>query len=414
MLAELFDVFLCDLDGVIYIDHEALPHTASSLTRLRSQGKHIRFLTNNPEPTRQQLLARLARIGITASIEEMITCGRATALYLSQQKLQTAYVVGSPELALELQAEGIETDGDTPQAVVVGSHSTVSHHDMKMAARFIVQGAQFIATNADAWYPTATGPAPATGAIVGAIQAACHKRPFIIGKPFPTMFKEALSDFDASARVVMIGDNPATDILGAHQVGIHAILRTDNATQVPHFPSAYDLRRPDTIIHDLSDLFKPHLPLSPRPPQSFAWPEQVAAGVAAVIFNDNGQVLLVHRQDNGLWGLPSGHIEPGETVEEAIIREVLEESGLQVRVSHLIGVYSDPASQVFVYPTGAITHFITTCLRCEIIGGHLQGDGQEIIAARFFDVDKLPQSLLPMHPRWLMDAQANAERAFIR
>ncbi len=87
----------------------------------------------------------------------------------------------------------------------------------------------------------------------------------------------------------------------------------------------------------------------------FPWPERVEAGVAAVVFDGAQRVLLGRRADNGLWGLPSGHVEAGETVAEAVRREVREETGLEVAIVRLIGVYSDPASQVFCYPSGPVS-----------------------------------------------------------
>ncbi|WP_175640364.1 NUDIX domain-containing protein [Metabacillus schmidteae] len=141
---------------------------------------------------------------------------------------------------------------------------------------------------------------------------------------------------------------------------------------------------------------------------------EVKAGVAVLIFNENYQVLLQKRADVGLWGIPSGHIEIGETVSEAAIREVKEETNLDIRINKLIGVYSDPHSQVFSYPNGQVVHFITTCFLAEIIGGELICNLEESIEMKFFDVHQLPKDLLKMHPRWLDDALANRERAFIR
>ena len=59
MLADQFDAFFLDLDGVVYIEGQALPGTLPSLQRLRTMGKHIRFLTNNPCKTRERLVERL-------------------------------------------------------------------------------------------------------------------------------------------------------------------------------------------------------------------------------------------------------------------------------------------------------------------------------------------------------------------
>lgn len=136
---------------------------------------------------------------------------------------------------------------------------------------------------------------------------------------------------------------------------------------------------------------------------------RVIAGVAAVIFNAEGHVLLVCRADNGQWGLPSGKVEVGESVSEAVMREVREETGLHVKVSRLIGVYSDPCSQTFVYPDGEVVQFVTCSFLCKPVGGHLQPDPEEVLAAGFFAPDQLPTPLLHMHPRWLQDAVAGGQ-----
>jgi len=70
---------------------------------------------------------------------------------------------------------------------------------------------------------------------------------------------------------------------------------------------------------------------------------RIRLGCSATIFNESREkVLLTKRTDNGLWCLPGGGVDPGESVEETVIREVQEETGLTVRVLRLIGVYSDP------------------------------------------------------------------------
>ena len=99
--------------------------------------------------------------------------------------------------------------------------------------------------------------------------------------------------------------------------------------------------------------------------------DDLKAGITVIILNEEKQVLLQKRSDVGLWGIPSGHIEIGETVSEAAIREVKEETNLDIRIKKLIGVYSEPNSQVFAYPNGKVVHFITTCFLAEITGGEL-------------------------------------------
>ncbi|MCL6446012.1 MAG: NUDIX domain-containing protein [Alicyclobacillus sp.] len=142
--------------------------------------------------------------------------------------------------------------------------------------------------------------------------------------------------------------------------------------------------------------------------------DEIRPGVAMIIFDQRGRVLLQRRADVGLWGIPSGHVEPGETVANAAVREVWEETGLQTRVKRLIGIYSDPASQVFRYPNGRVVHFVTTCFEMAIVGGTIHNGSAESLDVRFFPVDGLPDDMLPMHPRWLADALAQSGAPFIR
>lgn len=142
--------------------------------------------------------------------------------------------------------------------------------------------------------------------------------------------------------------------------------------------------------------------------------DDIRAGVAIVILDEKERVLLQKRVDVGLWGIPSGHVEVGETVSEAAIREVKEETNLDISIIKLIGLYSDPESQVFSYPNGDNIHFITACFLAKIIGGELHCNNSESLDIQFFEQYSLPSDLLKMHPYWLKDAVANQEKAFIR
>lgn len=410
MLSEQFKIFIFDLDGVIYLGDQLLPGVAETLHRLRMKGSAIRFLTNDPRPTRLELSERLKKMGLESHIDEIIASGWATATYLSQNKIQSAYVIGSPELRYEISQQGVEVaDRRDFEAVVVGCDENVSYQHIRRAAELIHGGSKFIATNADPTFPTPDGPCPATGALLEAIQAVTGKQAVVIGKPSPFSINLAIEGLDDKSSSVIIGDDPSTDILGAHQAGISGILISKKG--VPY--SSHDFRMPDAILQDLSGLFDPHIRISKWKVPSFQWPDCVEAGVAAVIL-EHDQVLLVKRTDNGLWGLPSGRIQPGETIKEAVKRELLEETGLQIDVVRLIGVYSDPASQIFSYPMGKRIHFITSCFQCEVVGGELSADGVEITDAAFFKTDNLPKDLLTMHPQWLSDALAKKESPFVR
>lgn len=412
MLADKYDVFLIDLDGVVYIGNQILPGSKEGIEKLRKLGKKVYFLTNDPRFLRQEICARLSLLGIEACPEDCISSGWATADYLAQHNIGSVYVIGTESLKTEIRNQGIKViEHGQCRAVIVGYDDDTVFRQIQQAVRYIEKGAQFIATNDDGSFPGSTGYCVATGAIVKAIQMASRQRPIIIGKPYPHIFSAALKNIDRTARIVMIGDNPDIDILGAHQFGLAALLVSEEKYCCP---SKRDYRNPDTVIPNLAALFTPNINPKDWVNPGFRWPDSVEPGVAGVVFNELGQVLLVKRQDNGLWGLPSGHVEPGETVEEAVIRELQEETGLKITVQKLIAIYSDPMSQVFPYPSGKTTHFITLCFHCIVTGGELKADNYEIGDVAFFNVNKLPYDILTMHPQWLSDALSNKEIPFVR
>jgi len=127
----------------------------------------------------------------------------------------------------------------------------------------------------------------------------------------------------------------------------------------------------------------------------------------------DGRLLLQQRADGGQWGLPGGSVEIGETVTQAISREVREETGLEVQRGRLIGVYSDPAVQVLQYPDGRVWHYVNLCFECTILGGTL-ATSDETLAPDFFSPSELPSTLLPVHRVRIRDALTQQIEPFIR
>lgn len=140
---------------------------------------------------------------------------------------------------------------------------------------------------------------------------------------------------------------------------------------------------------------------------------EIRPGAAAIIKDGDGRILLQQRSDNGLWGLPGGSVEIGESVRDAILREVREETGLTVEVVRLVGIYSDPTTQIVRYPDGNVVHYISTFFACRILGGTLQ-TCDETLALKYFEPANLPDDLAPMHRIRIQDALANRPAAFIR
>lgn len=122
----------------------------------------------------------------------------------------------------------------------------------------------------------------------------------------------------------------------------------------------------------------------------------LAPGIRAVIRNDAGDVLLQLRGDFRIWGLPAGGLELGESIQDALRREVFEETGLTVVRARPFGVYSNPQYAV-MYPNGDQTQPITVAFLVDEWAGTLTADGDESLDLQFFPVYALP-SLDRMHP----------------
>jgi ADP-ribose pyrophosphatase YjhB (NUDIX family) len=120
----------------------------------------------------------------------------------------------------------------------------------------------------------------------------------------------------------------------------------------------------------------------------------IVPSTTAVVQDSAGRIVLVRRKDNDLWALPGGGMEPGESIEDAAVREVLEETGLVVEVTGLIGVYTNP-HHVMEYSDGEVRQQFSLCYTTVLIGGELRIDDESTDIAWV-----APEQIesLPMHP----------------
>ena len=143
-------------------------------------------------------------------------------------------------------------------------------------------------------------------------------------------------------------------------------------------------------------------------------PDAIRPGTNAIIFNGSREVFLEKRADYGVWGLPGGAVEVGESVQESLVREVYEETGLHVVVKRLVGIYSDPSRySVVVYPDGHVVHCVTIGFECERVSGDLR-ISSESTDIGYFPTDALPEDTLVGHQMRIQDAVARSDAPFIR
>jgi ADP-ribose pyrophosphatase YjhB (NUDIX family) len=104
---------------------------------------------------------------------------------------------------------------------------------------------------------------------------------------------------------------------------------------------------------------------------------------------------MIHKIDNNYWALPGGGMDLGESIAEAAIREVAEETGLRVEITGLVGIYTDPG-HVMAYDDGEVRQEFSVCFHARPLGGELREDGTETKAAKWLDVSEL--DALDIHP----------------
>jgi len=256
---------ILDLDGVVYRGSTAIPGAASLVDALHREGYPVRFATNNSLFTRAEYVTRLAGMGITTAVDEVVTSTSATVAHLIAHlpEVRRVLAVGAAGMLAELRAAGFDAfpapEAAPPtwhgeqlaagyDAVVAGLDPAFDYRRLGIAAAAIRAGARFIATNADVRYPTPTGLVPGAGAIIAALEATSGVVPLVIGKPQPAMFAAILEAAAVGAgNAVVIGDNPDADIVAARRAGIRSILVLTGVTDRAAASRLAGDQRPDEI-----------------------------------------------------------------------------------------------------------------------------------------------------------------------
>lgn len=247
--------FLIDMDGVLYRGAEVIPGAERFVRELRDRDIPFRFLTNNSQRTRRDVVARLVRLGFDVEDEHVFTSAMATARFLAQQKPGgTAFVIGEGGLLTALHQHGYAVVDHDPDYVVVGEGRTFNLELVEAAVRMILGGAKLIATNMDPNCPTQNGGTrPGCGALVALLETATGVKAFSVGKPSPVMMRAARKELGLTTdQTTMIGDTMETDILGGVQLGFHTVLVLSGGTKIEDLPRyAY---RPETVVPSLAEL----------------------------------------------------------------------------------------------------------------------------------------------------------------
>ena len=255
MLADPYDAILLDLDGVLYRWPEPIPRAAEAVGRLRGAGKGLAFVTNNASRTPEQVVERLASVGVEVANAEVVTSALATATLLAARGVRSAFVVGEEGLTEALGAEGIVVTKDASGAaevVVVGFDRHADYDTLKDASVLVARGVPLIASNADSSFPAPNGESwPGAGALVAAIETTTGRHAEVVGKPEVPLLERA-REVAGGGRPLVVGDRLDTDVAGAARLGWDSVLVLTGVA------TARDLEaspwRPTFVVDDLAGI----------------------------------------------------------------------------------------------------------------------------------------------------------------
>jgi HAD superfamily hydrolase (TIGR01450 family) len=255
-----YDQLILDLDGVVWIGPDAVPGAVAAIDALRAGGKRVAFATNDPRRPEEDYVARLWRIGVRASLADVVTVGGATQHLLAETRSgRTAFVIGTPSMHRHVADAGLRVLNGTDLAtraevVVVGGTEDLTYAHLRDASLALRRGADFLATGRDPTYPQPDGLWPGTGAIVAALEYATGRAAAIVGKPEPQLFLTAL-DRLGEGRTLVVGDSLDADVAGAAAAALDAALVLSGGTSREELPPDPE-PRPLAVAESLAELVR--------------------------------------------------------------------------------------------------------------------------------------------------------------
>ena len=218
---------ILDMDGVLWRDTEPIGDLPALFKKIDQLDWKTVFVTNNATRSVSQYVEKLDAFGVNADQGQIINSGLATALYLKESYPSggPVYIIGEVGLFNSLEEHGFWQSIEKPIAVIASLDRELTYQKLKLASTFIRAGVTFLGTNPDPSLPTPEGYVPGTGAILAALEAATGRKPIIMGKPAPSMYKIAIDDLQIEPiNALVVGDQMPTDIAAGIEAGCQTAL----------------------------------------------------------------------------------------------------------------------------------------------------------------------------------------------
>jgi 4-nitrophenyl phosphatase len=217
--------FIVDLDGTLVASGQALPGAAELLDYV---AERYVIVSNNSRDTALSLSRKLGRLGLRVEADRIVLAGEQAVLMVAAQHPQARIrLISSGTLMRFAKQQGCNVVDTAPDFVVLGRDVTFTYEKLTTIVNEVRSGARLIVTNPDLSHPAADGRLmPETGALMRAVVACSGVMPEqIVGKPGKALFIEGLQRLGTpAAATLVIGDNPATDALGATRLGMPQVL----------------------------------------------------------------------------------------------------------------------------------------------------------------------------------------------
>jgi glycerol-1-phosphatase len=296
-LAEIYDVALLDLDGVVYVGRHAVDGVPEALAAVRALGMRLAFVTNNAARPPAVVAQHLSALGVAAEPDEVINSAQAAAHHLADRLTAGAKVLvvgttGLEEALVERGLTPVHSAEDDPQAVVQGYSPDLDWRQLAEGAVAIRRGLPWVATNVDPTVPSPRGPLPGNGSLVAALRHATGLEPVVTGKPNPAMHMESVQRSGAQ-RPIVVGDRLDTDVEGANAAGCPSLLVFTGVTSAADLLAATPDMRPTYVAPGAGGLLTAHNAptLSDGVARCGAWTAVQDAG---------DELTLAHTPDSGL------------------------------------------------------------------------------------------------------------------
>lgn len=255
--------FIFDLDGTIYLGKEMINGAIETIHYLRSSGHKVVFFTNKSISTRQEYMEKLNRLGIEATIDNIVNSNYITAKYLKKHMVTSdaVYVIGEDALLEELKEEGIRTTKDSNEAtyIVLGWDRAFNYEKLNNAYQaWVKNNAVILATNPDRTCPVLDGQLPDCASMIGALEGATGKSvDLIMGKPSKLAAEFVVNEILqlSPQQCYMVGDRLETDIRMGNENGLNTILVLTGITTIDMVKASAD--KPTYILESIKDI--PHI-----------------------------------------------------------------------------------------------------------------------------------------------------------